>query len=86
MCSNRIHHCQTPTALVSAWCGSKNRKKWVQEAEKSGLITFGCLSTRFPTPQGVNFQGFVRSPVPSKEASARLLRDQPDAKMLLRLF
>lgn len=81
MGSIRIHHCQSPTASVSVGCGLRN-KKGGQEAGKKMVLSFlAAPPTRFLTPQGVNFHGFVRSPRALKETSARLFRDPVDCTL-----
>lgn len=69
------------TASVSAGRRIKKQKKGGPEVEKSGLIIFGLPPpTRFPTRQGVNFQGFVWSPgaprKPQRDGSELSLTEQ----------
>lgn len=61
--------------------GGLRNKKGGPEVEKSGLIIFGLPPpTRFPTRQGVNFQGFVWSPgaprKPQRDSSEISLTEQ----------
>lgn len=62
--------------------GGLRNKKGGPEVEKSGLIIFGPPPppTRFPTRQGVNFQGFVWSPgaprKPQRDSSEISLTEQ----------
>lgn len=52
-----------PSLPQSPRGGGLRTKKGGAELEESGLIIFGSPPpTRFPTRQGVNFQGFVWSP------------------------
>lgn len=70
-----------PSLPQSPRGGGLRNKKGESEVEKSGLIIFGLPPpTRFPTRQGVNFQGFVWSPgaprKPQRDSSEISLTEQ----------